>query len=332
MASLRVYRGGEKTGADHMIYAPSAWIDFGQTQMDKLLWMRCFVRAVETGSFSAVAREMQIGQPNVSRHIAALEKSLDTRLLHRSTRRMVPTFEGQRYYLQARQALDIIAQAESDAHGDEDPHGLLRVACAENVGTEILIPALPAFMARYPHVDVELKLGDAYVDLVGEGIDIAIRGGQLHDSALHARCIGTSERMCVASADYLKTHGAPRDPDELMRHECILYTLLAEGGGRWPFKDGDVHVKGRLRLNHLDGIRRAVRQGLGIGYLPAWMVADELKSGAIEAVLRDHTVPKTPVHALYAVTRLLPERTRVFIDFIADVFAKMPGLDDTPPV
>jgi LysR family transcriptional regulator for bpeEF and oprC len=124
--------------------------------MDKLLWMRCFVRAVETGSFSAVARELGIGQPNVSRHVAALEKSLGTRLLHRSTRQMVATAEGQRYYAQARQVLDIIGEAEAEVHGEQDPHGLLRIACPESIGTELLIPALPDFLQRYPHVDFVL--------------------------------------------------------------------------------------------------------------------------------------------------------------------------------
>ena len=144
--------------------------------MDKLLWMHCFVRAVETGSFSAVARELGIGQPNVSRHIASLEKTLATRLLHRSTRHMVATPEGQRYYTQARQALDVIAEAEADARGLQRPHGLLRVTCTPNLGTEKIIGALPAFLAQYPDVEIDLRLNDGYVDLVAEGIDVALRG------------------------------------------------------------------------------------------------------------------------------------------------------------
>ena len=295
--------------------------------MDKLLWMRCFVRAVETGSFSAVARELEIGQPNVSRHVAALEKSLGTRLLHRSTRQMVATPEGQRYYTQARHALDIIAQAESEAHGTENPHGLLRIACAESVGVEIVIPALPAFLHRYPNVDVELRLGDAYIDLVAEGVDIAIRGGKLRDSALRARRIGTSDRICVASATYLKQRGVPMQPSDLTQHECIIYTLLASGSGSWPFKDGDVHVSGRVRLNSLDGIRRAALQDLGIAYLPAWMIASELQTGQLEALLTEHAAPRTAVNVLYSAERLLPKRAAVFIEFITEVLANVPGLN-----
>jgi LysR family transcriptional regulator for bpeEF and oprC len=277
--------------------------------MDKLLWMRCFVRAVETGSFSAVARELGIGQPNVSRHVAALEKSLGTRLLHRSTRQMVATAEGQRYYAQARQALDIIGEAEAQVHGQTDPHGLLRIACPESIGTELLIPALPDFLQRYPHVDVEFRLGDAYIDLVAEGIDIAIRGGKLRDSTLRARCVGQSARICVASRTYLKQRGTPLEPGDLAAHDCLVYTLLAAGNDSWPFRDGD---------------RKA--------YLPAWMVTKELQSGELVALLTGHGAPPVPVNVLYSAERRLPRRAAVFIDFIAQVLAKVPGLNSNKVV
>lgn len=293
--------------------------------MDKLLWMHCFVRAVETGSFSAVARELQIGQPNVSRHIASLEKLLDTRLLHRSTRQLATTPEGQKYYAQARHALDVISQAESDARGEENPHGLLRVACAESLGTEVLMAAMPQFLSRYPDVQVELRLSDSYIDLVAEGVDIAIRGGALKDSALRARRIGTSERICVASKAYLERHGTPAEPADLMQHQCIVYTLLGSGG--WPFKTGAVHVDGRLRLNNLEGIRRAVLRDLGIGYLPSWMVACELERGVVRALLTDYAVAGTPLNALYSAERLLPQRASAFIEFISGVFAGTRGLN-----
>lgn len=298
--------------------------------MDKLMWMHCFVRAVETGSFSAVARELQIGQPNVSRHIASLEKLLGTRLLHRSTRHLATTPEGQAYYAQAKHALDVIAQAESDARGEEHPHGLLRVACAESLGTEVLMAALPRFLSRYPDVQVELRLSDSYIDLVAEGVDIAIRGGALKDSALRARRVGTSERICVASKAYLERHGAPAEPPDLMQHECIVYTLLGSGG--WPFSTGEVHVGGRLRLNNLEGIRRAVLGGLGIGYLPSWMVAGELDRGEVSALLSAYAVSGTPLNALYAAERLLPQRASVFLEFISGVFAGTRGLNGVPLV
>jgi DNA-binding transcriptional LysR family regulator len=289
--------------------------------------MQSYVRVVETGSFSAVAREMDIGQPNVSRHIAALEKYLHTRLLHRSTRRLVPTQEGQRYYAQARQALDVIAQAESDARGQQNPHGLLRLACAPGLATEKIMGVLPDFLARFPDVDVDLRLSDSYIDLVAGGVDLAIRGGVLKDSTLRARRVGTSERIFVASTAYLDRHGVPRQPADLLQHQCIVYTLTTGAVGAWPFKDGEMNVTGRVRVNSLEALRRAALEDMGIVYLPSWMVAEHLRSGVLQALLKDHAGPLTPINAVYSADRLLPQRATVFIDFIAAVFAATPGLN-----
>lgn len=295
--------------------------------MNKLLWMHCLVRAIETGSFSAVARELGIGQPNVSRHIASLEQMLGVRLLNRSTRQLVPTPDGQRYYVLARQALDVINLAESETRGQKHPHGLLRVACAHTLATETIMDAMPGFMARFPDIEVEFKLGDSYIDLVAEGVDVAIRGGQLKDSALRARRIGTSERICVASASYLERHGTPQQAADLLRHECLIYTLLAGDARGWPLRDGVVQVTGRLRLNSLAAIRRAVLAHMGIAYLPAWMVAQQLRSGEVMPVLGELSARLSPLNAVYSAERLLPLRATVFIDFIADLFAQTPGLD-----
>lgn len=296
--------------------------------MNKLTAMECFVRAVETGSFSAVGRELGIGQPNVSRYIAALEQSLGTRLLHRSTRSLVVTPEGQRYYEQARVALDMIAQAESDARGQQNPQGLLRIACSPALGVEKIIGTMPDFMARYPDVQLDLQLSDAYADLVAEGLDLAIRGGVLADSALRARRLGSSQRVHVASPAYLDARGRPETPADLAHHECILYTHMAHGD-TWPFREGEVRVRGRMRINNLEGIRRAVLDGIGIGYLPSWMVWDQLREGSLRVVLAAHALGPTPLQAVYAAQRLLPQRAVVFIDYIAAVFAATPGLNGT---
>jgi DNA-binding transcriptional LysR family regulator len=296
--------------------------------MNKLTAMECFVRAVETGSFSAVGRELGIGQPNVSRYIAALEQALGTQLLHRSTRKLLVTPEGQRYYEQARVALDVIAQAESDARGQQKPQGLLRIACSPGLGVEKVLPAMPDFMARYPDVQLDLRLSDAYADLVAEGLDLAIRGGVLADSALRARRLGTSERLCVASTAYLEAWGRPDSPAELVNHQCILYTYLARGD-TWPFREGEVQVGGRMRVNNLEGIRRAVLDGIGIGYLPSWMVWDQVRDGRLQVVLADHATAPTPIQAVYAAQRLLPQRAVVFIDYMAALFGATPGMNGT---
>lgn len=296
------------------------------SRMNKLMAMECFVHAVETGSFSATARALGIGQPNVSRHIASLERSVGTQLLHRSSRGLVMTHEGQLYYAQARQALDLIERAESDARGEHNPQGLLRVACSETLGTEVLVGALPEFMKRYPDIEVDLHLGDAYVDLLADGLDLAIRGGILADSSLRARHIGSSKRIYVASREYLARHGIPQTPEDLLQHQCILYSSMARPSV-WPFKETEVRVTGRLRVNNLGGARRAALAGLGIAHLPSWMVSKELASGAMQGVLDAHTADVTPIHAVYITQRLLPRRTIVFIDYIATVFDAIPGLD-----
>lgn len=293
--------------------------------MNKLSAMECFVRAVENGSFSATARELGIGQPHVSRNIAALEQSLGARLLHRSSRGIVMTSEGERYYAQARLALDVIEQAESDARGEHQPQGLLRVACAQTLGTELIIDALPAFLQRYPDVSVDLHLDDGYADLLAQGLELAIRGGVLLDSALRARHIGDSRRIYLASQAYLDAHGTPETPQDLARHQCIVYTRMARPDS-WRFKDLEVQVAGRVRMNNLEGIRRAALDGMGIAYLPSWMVREHLQSGAMRIVLPAWLPDPTPLHAVYLSHRLLPQRAVVFIDYLAALFDATPGL------
>jgi DNA-binding transcriptional LysR family regulator len=161
--------------------------------------MSVFTRVVETGSFSAVARERGIGQPNVSRHVAALEQHLGTRLLHRSTRKLTLTPEGERYYADARRVLDAIEEAESHARGEDNPTGLLRVACPTILGRSHILPRVKALLDHFPAIELDLQIGDRFIDLVEEGVDVAIRIGLLGDSTLRARRVGAAERVCVAS-------------------------------------------------------------------------------------------------------------------------------------
>jgi DNA-binding transcriptional LysR family regulator len=289
--------------------------------------MHSFTRAVETGSFSAVARELRIGQPNVSRHIAALERYLGTRLLHRSTRRLTLTPEGQRYYGEARRVLDAIAEAESTARGEDTPSGLLRVACPTALGRTHVLPQLKILLERYPQMDVDLQVGDRFSDLIEEGIDLAIRIGVLRDSALQARRVGTAERVCVASPAYLARHAAPATPADLRQHSCIVYSL-GYSGNRWPFRTTEVEVSGRLRVNSPDGIYRAVIDGLGVAYAPVWLFQRELSTGEVQALLLEEMGPPTPINIVYPTRRLLPRRARVFMDFIAADFSDNPVLND----
>lgn len=287
--------------------------------------MTSFARTVETGSFSAAARDLQIGQPNVSRHIASLEEHLGTRLLHRSTRKLMLTPEGERYYAEVRQVLDALMEAESTARGEGRPGGLLRVACSTSLGRAHLLPRVGALLEAYPELELDLQLGDRYVNLIDEGVDLAIRAGVLRDSTLRARQVGLSQRVCVASAAYLARHAAPRTPADLSAHQCIVYTLLEAGAG-WPFRDGTVAVDGRLKVNSPDGIYEAVVNGLGVGYGPLWMFEPQLRSGAVRLLLGEYAAAPVPLNIVYAARRLLPQRARVFMDFIADELAAVPVL------
>lgn len=295
--------------------------------MDRLMLMKVFTRAVETGSFSAVAREQGIGQPNVSRHVASLERYLGTRLLHRSTRKLTLTPEGERYYARARRVLDALEEAESDVRGEDQPSGLLRIACPTALARSHLLPRVKALLDRYPAIELDLQIADRFIDLVEEGVDVAIRIGTLSDSTLKARRIGTAERVCVASPAYLAQHAAPRAPEDLLRHDCIVYSL-SRAGSHWSFRNTQVSVRGRLKVNTPDGIHRAVLDGLGIAYVPVWLFERELRSGEVLALLGDEIGPSAPIHLLYPAKRLLPRRAGVFMDFIAAAFSADPVLNE----
>jgi len=280
---------------------------------------------VETGSFSAVGRELAMGQPNVSRHIASLENHLGTRLLHRSTRKLTLTPEGERYYAEVRRVLDAIAEAESNVSGEEKPQGLLRVACPVALARLKLLPLVKMFLRQYPDIELDLQIADRKIDLIEEGVDVAVRVGELRDSSLKARRLGTARRICVASPRYLAERGVPRQPEDLRQHNCIRYSLLATGS-LWPFKGQPVEVRGNFKVNSPEGVRSAVLDGLGIALMPYWLFDDALASGELVVLLADWPVPALPINALYPAKRLLPRRASAFMAFLAETFDADPSL------
>ncbi|MFZ6765615.1 LysR family transcriptional regulator [Undibacterium sp. Di26W] len=294
--------------------------------MDLFLVMTCFARAVETGSFSAAGRDLGLGQPNVSRYVAALEEHLQTRLLHRSTRKLVLTPEGERYYAEVRRILDAVDESESSFRENVDPSGLLRVACPTALAHAFVLPHVPAFLERYPGLALDLQINDRYVSLLDEGAELAIRIGHLEDSALRARRIGLFERVFVASKGYLAKRGVPVTPDDLRGHDCVIYTLLSTGT-TWRFRDTQVPVSGRLSVNSPEAVRESVNAGLGIGHGPEWLFEEGLKNGNLLLLLTEHTAPPVPVQIIYVANRLLPTRAVVFMDFIAEVFSQIPALN-----
>ncbi len=294
--------------------------------MDRFLLMTCFARAVETGSFSAAARDIGIGQSNVSRHVAVLEQHLQTQLLHRSTRKLVLTPEGERYYAEVRRILDAVAESEMSLRENVMPSGLLRVACPTALCHMHLMPLVPSFLQRYPDLELDLQVSDRFVNLLDEGAELAIRIGHLDSATLRARRIGSFKRVCVASRDYLERRGTPQVPDDLLHHDCVVYTLLASGA-TWHLKDAEIRVSGRIRVNAPEAARASVCAGLGIGYGPAWLFEEGLASGDLQIVLDAFAMPPVPMQIVYAANRLVPKRAVAFMDFIAAEFAKIPLLN-----
>lgn len=294
--------------------------------MDRFLVMTCFARAIETGSFSAAARDIGIGQPNVSRHVAALETHLQARLLNRSTRKLVLTPEGERYYSQVRHILDAVAESDMSVRKNVKPSGLLRVACPTALSNTYVMPLVPTFLKRYPDMELDLQISDRFVNLLDEGAELAIRIGHLDNSALRARRIGAFKRVCVASKEYLIKRGKPKVPSDLVNHDCVIYTLLASGA-TWRFKDAEIAVAGRLRVNSPEASREAVCAGLGIGQGPAWLFEEGLRSGHLMTLLDEFSASPVPMQIVYAANRLVPKRATVFMDFIATQFAKIPQLN-----
>lgn len=296
--------------------------------MDLLSPMTTFVRVVEAGSFTAVAAERNTTQPTISRQIAALEEHLGTRLFTRTTRALTLTDDGRAFYERALRALEAVAEAEGAVGRRRGkPAGLLRLAAPVVFGRLHLVPRLPAFLARYPDVEVEMIMSDGFADLVEQGIDLALRVGEVTDPGLIVRRIGTVRRVTVASPAYLKRRGVPRTPADLADHDCIVYTRLATGN-RWTFETPtgpmSVAVKGRFRVDNSEGVREAVLGGLGIAVIPSFAFRDELGQGTVRELLEAFEPRRLPMHAVHPSRRLVPLKVRALIDFFADEFALDP--------
>jgi DNA-binding transcriptional LysR family regulator len=286
--------------------------------MDRLQAMAAFVRVVEAGSFSGAARQLGIGQPAVSKTIAQLEDRLQVRLLVRSTHALTPTDAGLRFYERARIAIREVDEAELEARGaGAGLSGRLRVSAATTFARLVIVPRLPEFLSRHPSLDIDVILDDRVIDLVSEGIDIALRLGALADSTAVARKIATGGRSVVATPAYLAHAGTPKVPADLAYHHAVIYSQL---GDSWAFRQGgtevSVTVRGRLRVSAAEGIRAAVLADLGLAVTSDWMFAPELASGAVLRVLPDWTLPSLDLWAVFPTGRLASAKARAFADFV----------------
>lgn len=298
--------------------------------MDHIAAIRTFVRVVESASFSAAAREAGVGQPAISKQITALEAHLGAQLLRRTSRSLSLTEAGQDFYEAAVRLVDDLAAAESRVgRGQTAPSGLVRVTVAPVLGRLHVVPRLPAFFARYPDIIVEAMVTDRVVNLVEEGVDLAIHNGELHDSTLVVRKIATTPVITVASPEYLRMHGEPTTPSELDAHSCVIFAPRGAPKA-WGFKGkfGEIayRPKGSFRTNDADHIRTAVLCHLGLAHTPGWLFAPEIASGDVRRVLREHEPSPLPISAVHPAGRRLSTKVRVFIDFLAEIFAQEPSL------
>jgi DNA-binding transcriptional LysR family regulator len=305
--------------------------------MDRLAAMETFVSVIETGSFSGAARRLGVGQPAVSKSIALLEERLGVRLLLRSTRGLTPTDAGQRLYEHARTAIDAADEAELAARGaGASLSGTVRVCAAVTFSRLHLIPTLEGFLQQHPDVDLDVVLDDRNIDLVEEGIDVALRMGTLDDSAMTARKLGEGPRLVVGTPGYFARAGTPRTPTDLAQHRAVIYNQ--RGGGRtWTFRRGStevsVAVEGRLAVSAAEGVRAAVLAGAGVAVASGWMFLNELRSGEVVPVLEDWTLPTIALWAVFPTGRMVNARTRALVSYIEETLGPVLNLtgDATTP-
>jgi len=293
--------------------------------LDKITSMRVFVRVAGMGSLSAAGRALELSQTMVTKHVAALERHLGVRLLHRSTRRLTLTEAG-RGYLDACQRIlaDIEDADQAAAAGQAEPRGQLRMNVPVAFGTSWIAPLLPEFAARHPAVTLDIGFNDRIVDLIEEGWDLAVRIGVLRDSTLVSRRLAPCSMVVCASPAYLAAHDCPSSVADLSGHNCLGYTLSDRGASRWAFgPDGAVvaNVAGTLRTNNGDALRVAAVAGLGLIYEPAFLVAEDLQAGRLLALQLDHPpMMAGHIQAVFPPDRHLPLKSRVMIDFLVEKF------------
>ena len=297
--------------------------------MDKFSAMQAFVRVVEAGTFTKAADQMDMPKPTVTRLIQDLEKELDTKLLNRTTRKVTVTVDGAAYYEQASRLLGEVHELESSmSKAKASPRGRLKVDVPSSLGLAVIIPALPDFYARYPDIQLELGVSDRTIDIIAENVDCVVRGGELTDQSLVARRIGEFWLMSCASPAYLKRHGALKHPGELENgHQLIRYTSPRNGRAYTSelHKDGEtVEMTGHRQLSVNDsnaGVAAALA-GLGVLHTASFLVQDHISSGALEPLFTEWCTESIPLHVVYPPNRHLSNKVRVFVDWIAELFAK----------
>lgn len=304
--------------------------------MDRLLAMEVFVQVVDTGSFTRAADNLKLPKATVSTLIRNLESRLSAKLLNRTTRRLSVTTDGAAYYDRCLGILAEVREAEEAlSSANASPRGRLRVDVATGLGRHVILPALPRFLERYPGIQIEIGCSDRPVDLIEEGIDCAVRGGDLPDSTLIARRVGALHFMTCAAPSYVARHGRPVHPHDLLDHTCINFFSAKSGKTfEWDFAKADERVRlkvaGRVAVNDSDAYLAACLSGMGVAQLPLFALCPHLKAGQMELLLQDWAVDPLPLHVVYPHNRHLSAKVRVFVEWIAELFADHEALRAPP--
>ena len=299
--------------------------------MDPLDGIAAFARVVDSGSFSAAARRLKISKSAVSAHVQRLEERLGVRLLNRTTRQISLTEAGNAYY---RHCAGILSEAEAAEQAasalQREPRGTLRISAPDSFGWMHVAPAVPDFLKRYPGLSVDITLSPKHVNLVEEGLDLAIRIGVLEDSPLVVRRLARSRLILCAAPAYLREHGTPREPRDLAAHNCLCVNLLPWGDGwRLAGNGGElsIAVSGSFRSNNAEMLRAAALDGLGVALLPTWAAVEALRAGALRRVLGAWEPPASTIYAVYPGNRLMSAKVRAFVDHLARRFGRTPYWD-----
>lgn len=283
-----------------------------------------FIAIIEYGSFSKAADRLGITKSAVSKRISALEAQLGVKLLHRSTRKLSLTEAGKSYYQHASQALHFAREAEYAATKLQHvPQGTLRISCPVSFGHLHIAPLIPKFLQQYPQIKLHMDMSDVHADIINEELDIALLAGSLPDSSLIARKITSLNSVLCASREYLERQGTPKEPSDLINHNCILYTyhtVVNEWGFIQETEEEIVRVTGNYQVNNSEALRKSLLQGLGIGRLPTFIAGTDIKNGDLVAVLDNYKMPHKVLYAVFPERQYMPEKVRVFVDYLIGNF------------
>jgi DNA-binding transcriptional LysR family regulator len=294
--------------------------------MDTVAGIRLFIRVVETGSFSKASAGLGITQPTATKHVAALEARLGARLFHRSTRGVTPTEVGAAYYDKCKRIATELDEADNlAALMQSRVQGLLRISTSVAFGRRVLTPMVLRFMALHPELQIDLSFEDRYVNLVEQGVDLALRMGRLADSSLGSRYLGVNPWVLVAAPGWVQARPALTHPSELAAHAALIYSSV-QGDDRWHFTgpEGEalsVPVHGSLRSNNLSALLAAARVGMGLAILPRYVAQDSLAAGALVSLLERWSLPAQEIHAVFPSPRLVPAKVSGFVAWLQGQFS-----------